>query len=142
STAIVDSNVKLTYQQLHRQAGLIALHLREYGARAGYVVGVHLHRSANQVGAMLGVLKAGAACLPLDTSEPPLRLKTILEDSSPRIIITERSLKDHLQDAIAQLIFIDDLQQQLEERESIEPDAQGVEVSADSLALLVYQSSP
>ena len=93
STAIVDSNVKLTYQQLHRQAGLIALHLREYGARAGYVVGVHLHRSANQVGAMLGVLKAGAACLPLDTSEPPLRLKTILEDSSPRIIITERSLK-------------------------------------------------
>ncbi len=139
STAIVASNVKLTYPQLHQQASLIALRLRESGVRAEDIVGVHLPRSANQIVAMLGVLKAGAACLPLDISEPPLRLKTILEDSNHRLVITERLLKEHFQDAAAQLIFIEDL---LEEREPIEPDEQGAEVDADKLALLVYQSSP
>jgi acyl-coenzyme A synthetase/AMP-(fatty) acid ligase/acyl carrier protein len=142
STAIVDSDVKLTYQQLHQQVGLIALRLREYGLRAEEVVGVYLHRSANQIAAMLGVLKAGAACLPLDTSEPPLRLKAILEDCNHRVLITERSLKDHLRDSAARLVFIDDLPQRLEEGEPVESDGLGEEVNADSLAFLVYQSSP
>src|SRR6185503_6111067 len=95
SIAIVDGKIELTYQQLQQRAGLIAAHLLKLGIGAEDVVGVHLPRSANQVVAMLGVLNAGAACLPLDTSEPPLRLNTILEDSIPRIIITEHSFKDH-----------------------------------------------
>jgi acyl-coenzyme A synthetase/AMP-(fatty) acid ligase len=142
SIAIVDSNVKLTYQQLHQQAGLIALHLREYGVRAEDVVGVFLHRSARQVLAMLGILKAGAACLPLDTSEPPLRLKSILQDSNPRLLITDHSLKGHLQDTPADVLYIEDLQHLLEESQSTELHVEDAEFHSDNLALLVYQSSP
>ena len=142
SIAIVDSNTKLTYQQIHQQAGLIALHLREHGIGAEDVVGVFLHRSANQVLAMLGVLKAGAACLPLDTSEPPLRLKPILEDGNPRLVITDHSLKAHLQDTHADVLYIEDLQQLLEESQSTEPDVEDAEFYSDNLALLLYQSSP
>jgi acyl-coenzyme A synthetase/AMP-(fatty) acid ligase/acyl carrier protein len=140
--AIVDSNVKLTYQQLHQQAGLIALRLREYGIRAEDVVGVFLNRSANQVVAMLGILKTGAACLPLDTSEPPLRLKSILQDINPRLLITDHSLKAHLQDTPADLLYIEDLQQMLEESQSTERHVEDAEFYSDNLALLLYQSSP
>lgn len=142
SIAIVDSNVKLTYQQLHQQAGLIALHLREYGIRAEDVVGVFLDRSANQVVAMLGILKAGAACLPLDTSEPPLRLKSILQDSNPRLLITGHSLEVNLQDTSADVLYIEDLQQLPEENQSTELPVEDAEFYSDNLALLLYQSSP
>lgn len=142
SIAIVDSTVKLTYQQLHQQAGLIALHLSEYGIRAEDVVGVFLHRNADQVVAMLGILKAGAACLPLDTSEPPLRLKSILQDSNPRLLITDHSLKVHLQDTPASALCIEDLQQALEEKRSAELPAENNEFYSENLAVLLYQSSP
>jgi acyl-CoA synthetase (AMP-forming)/AMP-acid ligase II/acyl carrier protein len=142
SVAIVDSNVKLSYQQIHQQAGLIALRLREYGIRAEDVVGVFLNRSADQVVAMLGVLKAGAACLPLDTSEPPLRLKSILQDGNPRLLISDHSLKAHLQDAPADVLYVGDLRQLFEESQPTEPHVEDAEFHPDNLALLLYQSSP
>lgn len=142
SIAIVDGGIELTYGQLEQQTGLIGLHLRESGIQPEDIVAVHMQRGANQVLAMLGALKAGAVCLPIDAAEPPLRLDTILGDSSPRVIITERSFKNRLQCTDAQLIFIDDLHQQLEEAEWIEADGQGAEADSDNLALLLYQSAP
>ena len=142
SIAVVDLNVKLTYQQLHQQAGLIARRLREHGIGAEDVVGVFLQRSASQVVAMLGVLKSGAACLPLDTAEPPLRLKSILQGGNPRLLITDHSLKVHLQDTPADVLYIEDLQQLLEETQPTELQVEAAECYSDSLALLLYQSSP
>jgi acyl-CoA synthetase (AMP-forming)/AMP-acid ligase II len=142
STAVIDSNAKLTYQQLHRQAGLVALHLREYGIRPEEVVGLFLHRSANQVVALLGILMAGAACLPLDPAEPPRRLKTILQDSNPRLLISDQSLKVHLQDTSGDVLYMEDLQRRFEDNESMDPHLEDGECYSGRLALLLYQSSP
>lgn len=142
SIAIVDSSLKLTYEQLHQQADSIALHLRQHGIGPEKVVGLFLHRSASQVVAMLGILKAGAACLPLDTSEPPLRLKSILEDSNARLLITDYSLKTSLEDFQGDVLYIEDLQQPLEESQSTQRPAECAELYSDQLALLLYQSSP
>jgi len=142
SIAIMDSNIKLTYQQLDQQSGSIARQLREHGIGAEDVVGVFLHRSINQVIAALGILKAGAVCLPLDVQEPPLRLKSIIQDSNPRLLITDQSLKVHLQDAPADLLCIEDLHRQMEESQSEELPEEAAELYSDNLALLLYQSSP
>jgi non-ribosomal peptide synthetase component F len=138
--AIVDSNVKLTYQELQRQVALIALHLREYGTRAEDVVGVFLRRGAGQIVAMLGILEAGAACLPLDASEPPLRLNSILQDSNPRLVITDEHLKVHLQYASADVLYVEDLL--FGESQSTELYKGDADFCQDNLALLLYQSSP
>src|SRR5262249_854817 len=97
SIAIVDPNGELTYQHLDRRSRSIAAHLRKRGIRSEEVVSVFLPRSAVQIVAILGVLRAGAACLPLDESEPPRRLNSILEDGNPRLVITSRALEAHIQ---------------------------------------------
>lgn len=142
SIAIVDSSDKLTYEQLHRQTDLIALHLCQYGIKPEDVVGVLLHRSASQIAVMLGILNAGADCLPLDASEPPLRLKSILRDSNPRLLITNHALKASVQDFPDNVLCIEDVQQQLEESQYTKLPAECAEVYPNQLALILYRSSP
>jgi non-ribosomal peptide synthase protein (TIGR01720 family) len=70
-TAVSDGGGRLSYSQLDRRADRLAGWLRELGAGPGARVGVALPRSVDQIAAMLGVLKAGAVCVPLPAGGPP-----------------------------------------------------------------------
>lgn len=77
----------LSYGELDRRAELLAGDLRHRGAGPGSLVGICAERSFELVTALLGVLKAGAAYLPLDPSYPPRRLAEIVDDADPDVLL-------------------------------------------------------
>ncbi len=85
--AVVDDDCALSYAELDQRAGALAARLRAAGVVPGAVVAVAMPRSAAAVVAVLGVLKAGAAYLPLDASHPPERLAFMLADAGARVVV-------------------------------------------------------
>ncbi len=83
---------RLTYGELDRQANRIAWHLLAEGIRPGDRVALSLERSAGMVAAILGVLKAGAAYVPLDPAQPAERLAFAREDSGAALLLTAADL--------------------------------------------------
>ncbi len=78
----------LTYQGLHETANQLAHYLRQTGIGPGSVVGVLLDRSPNLLIALLAVLKAGAAYVPIDPDYPQERIAFMLTDSSASLLLT------------------------------------------------------
>ncbi|RII13391.1 Chondramide synthase cmdD [Streptomyces sp. YIM 130001] len=89
AVALVDGALTLTYAELEARANRLAHHLIARDVHVDDVVGVQLSRSADAVVAMLAVLKAGAAYLPLDPAHPPQRLAELAQDAGARLVITE-----------------------------------------------------
>jgi amino acid adenylation domain-containing protein len=86
--AVRDGGTEVSYAELHGRANRLAAELVARGAGAGTVVGVCLDRSVDLIVALLGVLKAGAAYLPLDPGYPAARLAFMLDDARPAVVIT------------------------------------------------------
>ena len=87
AVAVVWDGGALTYGELDRQAGRIARRLRRLGVGPESRVALYLERSAEMVAAVLGVLKAGGAYLPIDPSYPRERLELLLEDAAPAAVV-------------------------------------------------------
>ncbi|HSG40608.1 MAG TPA: amino acid adenylation domain-containing protein, partial [Thermoanaerobaculia bacterium] len=92
AVAVVCEGATLTYAELDRRANQIANHLIGLGVVPCDLVGLHLERSPEMVAAILGVLKAGAAYVPLDPEYPAERLAFMVEDSGVAVTLTEESL--------------------------------------------------
>src|SRR5262249_29703414 len=91
---VVDA--RLRYGELEAGAIQLAVHLRGVGVGAETVVGLCLERSLEMLVGLIGILKAGAAYLPLDPSYPAERLGFMLEDSGAALVITTMALGDRL----------------------------------------------
>jgi len=90
--ALVFESEQLSYAQLNQRANQLAHHLRSLGVRPDDRVAVSMARCTDMVVALLGVLKSGAAYLPLDPAFPGERLRYMLADSQPAVIVTHASL--------------------------------------------------
>lgn len=88
----MDGARSLTYAQLNVAADRIARRLRARGIGRGKTVGLYSNRAAEAVAAILGILKSGAAYVPLDTSYPAKLLQYIYEDSTPSVMLAQASL--------------------------------------------------
>jgi amino acid adenylation domain-containing protein len=82
----------LTYEELNHRADRVAASLRRAGAAPGSLIPVCVNRSTELLVCLLGVLKAGAAYVPLDPASPKNRITAILEDVQPSVLISESSL--------------------------------------------------
>lgn len=80
---------RLTYRQLNERANRLAHHLRSLGAGPEARVGICLERSLEMLVGLLGVLKAGAAYVPLDPAYPKERITYMLEDAAVRLLVTQ-----------------------------------------------------
>jgi amino acid adenylation domain-containing protein len=89
--ALVFQGRRFSYEWLEDRAEQLASLLVEAGVRLGDVVALHLERSQDLVAAVLAVLKAGAAYLPLDPHQPAGRLEAILADAAPAVVLGERA---------------------------------------------------
>ncbi|HEV7977634.1 non-ribosomal peptide synthetase, partial [Amycolatopsis sp.] len=96
AVAIVCENEQLTYAELDAAANQLARSLRARGVRAEDVVAVAMPRSINLVVALLGVMKAGAAYLPLDLDHPEDRVAFMITDAGARIVVTTAELAELL----------------------------------------------
>ncbi|HEX3554514.1 MAG TPA: non-ribosomal peptide synthase/polyketide synthase, partial [Thermoanaerobaculia bacterium] len=94
--ALVCEDEVVTYGELDRRAGRLARRLRRAGAGTESLVAVCTDRSAAMVVALLGVLKAGAAYLPLDPALPDERLAFLVADSGVRLLVTQASLSGRM----------------------------------------------
>ncbi|HEU4882537.1 MAG TPA: condensation domain-containing protein, partial [Longimicrobium sp.] len=105
AVALVWQGERLTYAELERRANRISHTLRRLGAGPEARVGICLPRTLDLVPAMLGVLGAGAAYVPLDPAYPRERLGYMLEDAAVSLVITESSLADRLPEGAATLLL-------------------------------------
>ncbi|MCK4762898.1 MAG: amino acid adenylation domain-containing protein, partial [Candidatus Aminicenantes bacterium] len=83
-----------TYRELHERSNRLGRLLREKGVKTGTLVSIMVKRSIEMVLGILGILKAGGAFLPVDPQYPPKRIKDMLDDADPGILLTQESLKE------------------------------------------------
>ncbi|WP_328836930.1 non-ribosomal peptide synthetase [Streptomyces europaeiscabiei] len=107
ATAVVFDGTTLAYGELNTRANRLAHHLIEHGVGPEDIVGMALPRSIDLVVAMLGVLKAGAAYLPIDTEYPKERVRFMIEDAKPSYVVTLRDTAAWLP-ADVPLLVLDD----------------------------------
>ncbi|MDH3283890.1 MAG: amino acid adenylation domain-containing protein [Acidobacteriota bacterium] len=107
ATAVELDGRSLTYRQMNERANLLAHHLRASGVGPGVMVGLYLNRSPELIVAMLAVLKAGGAYLPLPSQYPPERIAFMLEDAKAPIVLTEEERAGALPDAAKTIFCID-----------------------------------
>ena len=89
AVALVFEGDSLTYRELNEQANRVARYLRETGVESGELVGLLMPRSLRMVVGLIGILKAGAAYLPLDERFPAERLSFMLKDSVARVVLSD-----------------------------------------------------
>jgi amino acid adenylation domain-containing protein len=90
--AVEFGDERLRYRELNRRANQLAHYLRSLGAGPDVRIGIMLERSFEMVTAVLGVLKAGAAYVPLDPTLPRERLNFMIADSQCALLLTKESL--------------------------------------------------
>ena len=106
--AVQAADATLTYGQLERRSNQMAQLLRERGVRDGALVGVCLDRIADLPVALLAVLKAGAAYVPVDPAHPSERLVFTLTDAGVSCVITESRFAGLVQASCSQLLLVDE----------------------------------
>jgi amino acid adenylation domain-containing protein len=136
AVALVHAGTRVNYAELDARSNRIAHRLRRMGAGTGVRVALCLERGPELVAAILGVLKTGAAYVPLDPSYPAERLAFMLEDCAVPVLITQSSLASVLPAHAGATLLLD------EEAASIgaEPD-EALEVGAAGDAAYVMYTS-
>ncbi|QSQ18814.1 non-ribosomal peptide synthase/polyketide synthase [Pyxidicoccus parkwayensis] len=98
----------LTYAQLDARADQLAAYLRQLGVGREVLVGVCLERSLDMMVALLGVLKSGAAYVPLDPAYPRERLAGMLEDTAAPVLLTHRHFVNVLPAHASRVVCLDE----------------------------------
>ncbi|PYS22426.1 MAG: non-ribosomal peptide synthetase [Acidobacteria bacterium] len=106
ATAIVCENDQLTFAELNARANQLARHLRNLGVGRESLVGLCIDRSVEMAVGILGILKAGAAYLPIDPEYPQERIAFMLEDAQPAVVLTKAGLQIGLLEN-ARAVFFD-----------------------------------
>lgn len=107
AAAVEHGGKRLTYQELNERANRLARFLRKRGIGQESRVGICLRRSLELPVALLAVLKAGAACVPLDPAYPKERLSYMLEDSETPLVLTQPGLLSEVTDFDAEVVNLD-----------------------------------
>lgn len=137
--ALSGAGQQLSYAELNQRANRIAARLRALGAGPDTFVCLFVERSFAAIAGLLGILKAGAAYVPLDPTHPKSRLAFMIEDARPTAIATQSFLLDRLPEGAAPVLLLDD-----PAFESAEPTEHDVNVdlglSPERLAYVIYTS--
>ena len=137
AVALVAGERTVTYAELDERANQLARQLQGDGVGAETVVGIHLDRSPELAVAVLAVLKAGGAYLPLDPSYPAERLAYMLADSGAPVVVTDAAHRASLPASDARVVSLDDDAARIARRGRTAP---ARHAAPDALAYLLYTS--
>jgi amino acid adenylation domain-containing protein len=137
--AVSGGDGELSYRGLTERSNQVAAWLRERGVGPETSVGLLVERGCGAIAAMLGVLKAGAAYVPLEASWPEQRLEFFLRDSGARVVISQKLYGEKLAQYAGTVLWLDqpEGQQQLDSCSSAH---QPSPARAGNLAYLIYTS--
>jgi amino acid adenylation domain-containing protein len=142
ATAVIYGEVQLSYGELNRRANQLAHYLRQLGIQPDDRVALCVERSPVMIVALLAVLKAGGAYVPLDPAYPVERLRFMLEDSTPLVLLTQthlRSLFPGEGSAAVPVLDLADTFLWSNQAES-NPDPASIGLTAQHLAYIIYTS--
>lgn len=134
--ALVFEQQRLTYRELNRRADQLAHHLRTLDVGPETLVGLFFERSVEMVVGILGILKAGAAYVPIDAANPKERIAYVLTDANVKVLLTQRSLVAILPTGIDSVVCLDSFDWTQPER----PLHENVPVQRGNLAYVIYTS--
>ena len=126
----------LSYAELNARANQLARHLRNLGVGPEVLVGLCVERSLEMVVALIAILKAGGAFIPLDPALPRDRLSIMLADAKPRVVLTQQALQERLP-IETEIVFLDPEWKtfSVEKAENLQQHA-----SPQNLAYVIYTS--
>lgn len=137
AVAIAAGEERVTYRQLNDWASELTHRLWALGVGSGVPVGLCVQRSAALVIGALGILKAGAAYLPLDPKDPAVRLSMALEDSKCQLVVTRKSDAERLPAGNWRILVLDDNESSFPgEPEVADPSS----ITPDDLAYVIFTS--
>jgi aspartate racemase len=137
AVAVVQGNRQLTYEELNERSNQLAHYLRKKNLVKDVPVAVCLPRSLELTVALLGIMKAGGACLPLDPDYPEERLAYMLEDSQAPLLLTQPGLLAKLGFAKPEVVHFSSDWKLLEGCTRANP---GNIADPESLAYIIYTS--
>jgi amino acid adenylation domain-containing protein len=137
--AVEHQGRKLSYREFNARANQLAWRLKELGVGPETRVGLMVERSLEMVVGLLGVLKAGAAYVPLDPDYPPERLSYMFESSQIKVLLTQERLQQDLLHFAGPVLALDGAaeQRRIAEHRTENPD---VTLLPENLAYLIYTS--
>jgi amino acid adenylation domain-containing protein/FkbM family methyltransferase len=134
--AVVFERERLTYRELDDRTELLAQRLRGLDVGPDTLVGLLVERSLEMVVGILGVLKAGAAYVPIDTAYPAERIAYLMADAKVRCLLTQERLMPRLPDSVPETICLDTF----DWTAPVGPERPDARVQADNLAYVIYTS--
>ncbi|TCP57968.1 amino acid adenylation domain-containing protein [Tumebacillus sp. BK434] len=97
----------MTYAELEARANQLAHYLLQHGVGPDTPVGVCIERSHELVIALIGILKAGGAFMPIDTEAPTARIAQLAEEASAPVVLTQAHLRDKMPEDVSTFLCID-----------------------------------
>ncbi len=136
AVAVIAADATLTHRELDERANRLAHHLISLGAGPGSLIGLGVERGTAMVIGLLGILKAGAAYVPLDPAFPADRIAYMLEQSGARLAVTQSAVRDRMPAGV-RLVDLDAERDRIARLPSRAP---RTTVSAQDLAYVIYTS--
>ena len=137
AVAVESGDRALTYRQLNDQSNQLATQLQRSGVVADTLVGICMNRVPEVIVAMLAIMKAGGAYLPLDASYPPERLQYIMNNAGLSMVLTTKVSAPRILGFNGRVILVDEYGERLVTEKTVNPIAN---VGLDHLAYAVYTS--
>ena len=138
-TAVVYQEDSLTYAELNKRGNTIANVLLRNGIKASSPVGLYTNRSVEMMIGILGILKAGAAYLPLDPEYPQERIDFILQDAGVEFILSQKNIANSLDSNSAKVIILEELIE-ANSLSKNKPTVEMPQVQLEDLAYVIYTS--
>ncbi|MEW6734060.1 MAG: amino acid adenylation domain-containing protein, partial [Acidobacteriota bacterium] len=135
--AVTSNGYLLSFSELNQRANRLAHYLNRLGVRPEARVGIYLERSCEMLVALLGILKAGAAYLPLDLECPTQRLNFILSDAQADLVLTKERWLPLLPKYAARYICLDSIESLLGQESESNP---AYVMTPANLAYVIYTS--
>ncbi|MGY3131095.1 non-ribosomal peptide synthetase component F [Bradyrhizobium sp. USDA 4501] len=143
AVAVVHEKERLSYRELNARANRLAHHLIELGVKPDQPVAICLERSVAMVIGVLAILKAGGAYLPLDPAYPPARLRQIVGDAEPRLLLCDAAGRTALgREGLADVsvVDLDTGTPAWRELAPSDPDPRTLGLTSRHLAYVIYTS--
>src|SRR5690606_6475540 len=120
----------------------VAHYLLAQGVKPGDLIGLYLERSVEMMIGLLGILKAGAAYVPLDAGYPLTRIETIVEEANITLMLIQSSLALPLRASATRVVALDcsDFKQQMVTQTDSNIDRSSIGLNASHLAYVIYTS--